>query len=299
MGKARQGFGIPTLDQHLGGGLIPGTLTVVAGATGAGKTQLGLTWANSGGSSEGRRGLICDLTSRGDSQNHAGYARQHFGWELQPYPVDSPLDLDLNRVWDFSRPIGDYFHPFTRSGRRVTRRDLDPEDWHAWKSDLARILRQSVYFFYEHFLRGTRRVVVDGIEPAERFGESIQFEFFEYLYHHVLRKEDEWVARELFREHFRAHGARVLAHRYDHRAIGCLYLYTNSHIFLEELIARPLGDGDIFSNANTIILMGRTRQEGRVGRALYVAKHRGSACGSEFLPFEITEHGIDFSPSSE
>src|SRR5690242_6961215 len=41
MGKARQGFGIPTLDQHLGGGLIPGTLTVVAGATGAGKTQLG------------------------------------------------------------------------------------------------------------------------------------------------------------------------------------------------------------------------------------------------------------------
>jgi len=68
-------------------------------------------------------------------------------------------------------------------------------------------------------------------------------------------------------------------------------------MFLEDLIAQPLSDGDIFSNANTIILMGRTRQEGRVGRALYVAKHRGSACGSEFLPFEITDRGIDFSPS--
>jgi len=275
---------------------MPGTLTVVAGATGVGKTQLGLIWANTGGSAEGRRGLICDLTSRGDSQNHAGYARQHFGWELQPYPVEAPQELDLARVWDFSRPIGDYFHPFTRSGRRVTRRDLDPDDWHVWKSELARILRQSVLFFYEHFIRGTRRVVMDGIEPAERFGESIQFEFFEYLYHHILRKEDDWAARELFREQFRAHSARVLSHRYDYHAIGCLYLYTTPEIFLDDLIARPLGDGDIFSNASTIILMGRTRQEGRVGRALYVAKHRGSACRDEILPYVITEHGIDFSP---
>ncbi len=32
----------------LGGGLLPGTLTVLAGATGAGKTQLGLRWADLG-----------------------------------------------------------------------------------------------------------------------------------------------------------------------------------------------------------------------------------------------------------
>jgi KaiC/GvpD/RAD55 family RecA-like ATPase len=290
----RQAFGIPTLDHHLGGGLLPGTLTVVAGATGAGKTQLGLRWAEQGKNAEGRRGVICDLTSRGDSQNHAGYARQHFGWELGSYPVEAPLDLDFAPIWDLTRPIGDYFHPFTRTGRRVTRRDLEADDWHDWKSEMARILRQSVRFFYEHFIRGSRRVVVDGIEPSERFGESIQFEFFEYLYHHILRKEDEWVARELFREQYRAQAPRVLEHRYDHRAIGCLYLYTTPHVSLDDLIAQPIGEGDIFSNASTIILMGRTRQEGRVGRALYVAKHRGSACSDEILPYRMNEQGIDF-----
>ena len=108
-------------------------------------------------------------------------------------------------------------------------------------------------------------MVVDGIEPTERFAESIQFEFFEYLYQHVLRKEDEWAAREVFREHYRANAETVHAHRYDHRAIGCLYLYTTPHVLLDDLMAQPIGEGDIFSNANTIILMGRTREAGPDG----------------------------------
>src|SRR5436309_9346198 len=98
---SRQGFGIEVLDRELGGGLLPGTLTVVAGATGAGKTQLGLRWAAQGAAIEGRHGVICDLTSRGDAQNHAAYARSQFGWELACYPTDVPLDLD--QVWDLER----------------------------------------------------------------------------------------------------------------------------------------------------------------------------------------------------
>jgi len=288
----RQEFGIEVLDQLLGGGLLPGSLTVLAGATGAGKTQLGLKWANRGLSADGKRGVICDLTSRGDAQNHAGYASEQFGWDLADYPAEEPVDL--NAVWNFGRPIGDYFHPFTRTGRRVTRRDLEPDDWHAWKSDMARILRKSVCFFYEHFVRGTRRVVVDGIEPTERFGDSIQFEFFEYLYQQVLRKDDDWAARELFREQFRANSTQVEAHPYVQKTIGCLYLYTTPHILLDDLMAEPIGEGDIFSNANTIILMGRTRDSGRLGRALYVAKHRGSACGDEIRPYRLTDQGLVF-----
>ena len=60
---------------------------MVAGATGVGKTQLGLRWADAGLSGEGRRGVVCDLTSRGDSQNHAAYASRLFGWELTDYPL--------------------------------------------------------------------------------------------------------------------------------------------------------------------------------------------------------------------
>jgi len=287
----RQGFGIEGLDAMLGGGLLPGTLTVIAGATGAGKTQLGLKWANQGSTAEGRRGVICDLSSRGDAQNHDAYAREQFGWEIAEHQVDGPVDLAP--VWDFQHPLGDYYHPFARAGRRVTRRDLEPDEWHAWKSDLARILRGSAAYFYSQFVRGSRRVVVDGIEPTERFAESIQFEFFEYLYQHVLRKEDEWAAREVFRELYRANAERVHAHRYDHKAIGCLYLYTTPHVLLDDLMAQPIGEGDIFSNANTIILMGRTKEAGRMGRALYVAKHRGSAGSDEIQPYRLTDRGME------
>ncbi len=288
---ARQSFGIEGLDAMLGGGLLPGTLTVIAGATGAGKTQLGLKWADKGLAAEGRRGIICDLSSRGDAQNHEAYALEQFGWSIAEHSVEGPVDLA--QVWDFAQSPGDYYHPFARAGRRVTRRDLEADDWHAWKSDLARVLRGSAAYFYSHFVRGARRVVVDGIEPTERFAESIQFEFFEYLYQHVLRKEDEWAAREVFREQYRANAEQVLAHRYDHKAVGCLYLYTTPHVLLDDLMAQPIGEGDIFSNANTVIYMGRTKEAGRMGRALHVAKHRGSAASDEIRTYRLTDRGLE------
>ena len=74
--------GIPELDQLLGGGLIPGKLTVVMGATGIGKTQLGLQFAHRGKTQEGETGVIFDMTTRGDSQNHRDYAGRLFNWQL-------------------------------------------------------------------------------------------------------------------------------------------------------------------------------------------------------------------------
>ena len=49
----------------------------------------------------------------------------------------------------------------------------------------------------------------------------------------------------------------------------------------------------IFSNANTVILMGRVRGQDRMGRALHVAKHRGSACGDEVVPYRINDKGLE------
>jgi KaiC/GvpD/RAD55 family RecA-like ATPase len=88
-----------------------------------------------------------------------------------------------------------------------------------------------------------------------------------------------------------------MAHRYDHTSVGCLYLYTTPHVLLDDLMAGPIGEGDVFSNANTIILMGRTRDEGRMGRSLYVAKHRGSACSDAIVPYRITDAGLALDPT--
>jgi KaiC/GvpD/RAD55 family RecA-like ATPase len=292
MFSERQSFGIAALDRGLGGGLIPGTLTVVAGATGAGKTQLGLRWADAGLKAEGQRGVLCDLTSRGDSQSHASYAARLFGWELCEYSLSGTHDHEP--AWDKSRPIGDFFHPLDRAGRRVTRADLEPEEWHEWKIELARIYREAAGFFYQHFARGARRAVFDGFEPTGRFSESIQFSFFEYIYHHVVRQDDDWAAREWLRERFHSQRESVLGHRYDQRAIGCLCLYTTNQVMLEELITAPIGEGGILATANTIILMGRTREDGRYGRALAIPKHRGSSCTDDILPYQINGDGLVF-----
>ena len=290
--RTRQKFGIEQLDALLGGGLLPGTLTVIAGATGAGKTQLGLSWAHEGLKAEGKLGSIMDLTSRGDSQNHAGYLADRYGLDLSVF--DGIVPQDLSQVFDHDRNWGDYFHPFYRAGKRVTKNDLDDDDWHNWKVELGRTLRLAGFFLYGSMIRGSRRVVVDGVEPTDKFSESIQFEFFEYVYHQILRRDHDWAARELLREQFLKNLPKVESHAYEQKDVGCLYLYTTPHKFLEELIDEPISEGDIFANANTIILMGRTREPGRLGRALHVIKHRGSACGDEIVPYRITDEGFVF-----
>jgi KaiC/GvpD/RAD55 family RecA-like ATPase len=284
--------GIDRLDSLLGGGLIPGTLTVVLGATGIGKTQLGLQFARQGESQEGQRGILFDLTSRGDSQNHLEYARRLFGWELTQRSADAPFDPA--QVWDPVAARCDYLHIFERSGRRVSISDLEREEWRGWRIELARKLDRSIAFFYGNFIHGVRRCVIDGVEPVERASDSFQFYVFDYVYHQILRKDADWLARDLFRAQFRANEPEVVRHPYDSRAIGCLLLCTSKEVLLEQLISRYLEAGDVSTNANTVLLLGKVHQGSRMGRALYVAKHRGSACDESIVPFEISEKGLEF-----
>jgi KaiC/GvpD/RAD55 family RecA-like ATPase len=286
----RLSTGVPGLDDHLGGGLLPGTLTVVVGSAGIGKTQLGLQFLHQGAKEEGRPGIIFDMSCRGDSQNHAEYARRMFGWSLQPTAAEDHVSPD--GFFDASRAQGDYLHAFEHSGRRVTRRDLDCDAWQEWQAEVARRLNRSIAFFYGNFVRGVRRAVIDGIEPVDRPSESIQVELVEYIYHQVLRKDPEWVARDLFRENYRRNAELVALHPYDPELVGCLLLQTARETSLDALVERPLDEGDLLTNANTVLYMAKIREGTKFRRAMVIAKHRGSRAADDILPYRIEAEGI-------
>jgi KaiC/GvpD/RAD55 family RecA-like ATPase len=287
----RQSTGIAALDAMLGGGLLPGTLTVVAGATGIGKTQLGLQFAAAGSRQEGRRGVLLDLSSRGDAQSHAAYARRICDWNLSA--VDPAIAPRLERFFAADRQHGDYLHVFDYHGRRVTRGDLGFEAWQDWQAEIARKLGVAIAFFYGNFVQGARRAVIDGIEPVERPSESIQFELIEYLYHQIFQKDPEWVARDLFRERYREFADEAARHAYPVATVSAMLLVTTAETMLDDLISRPLDEGDVLSNANTIIYLGKLRDGNRLARGLYIAKHRGSACSDEIVTFTIGDGGLE------
>ena len=205
-----------------------------------------------------------------------------FGWELSSASAEGWIDLP-GFFREGGRP-GDYLHVFDARGRRVTRRDLDFEAWHDWQAELARRLTTTIAFFYGNFVRGIGRVVIDGIEPVDRPSDSVQIELFEYVYHQILRKDAEWVARDLFREHYRQNAETIAAHAYDPRRIGCLLLYTSHETTLDGLIERPLDEGDLLANANTVIHLGKIREGTRFRRAMVIGKHRGSAAPTKSSP---------------
>lgn len=290
-------FGIEVLDQMLGGGLLPGTLTVVYGATGIGKTHLGLTFAVNGDRYEGTRGVIFDVTARGDSQRHDEYAKRLFGWELQKWdhairpgqhdPYPSLPALEKMR----------YCHEFDYGGRLTEYQVIKPEGREFrrdWLAAYAQRWRMVLPFFYFHFATGVRRVVVDGVDPTESPHESVQLHTFDEIYRKIIHQDGEVLGMEILIPVWR-HRDFIEAKRYDHREVATLLLVTTQETMLEDLIARKIGEGDIGASANTILVMGKRIEGGGVGRALYVAKHRGSACSTEITAFTITDRGLVFS----
>lgn len=285
----RMSTGVEGLDAALGGGLIAGALAVVVGASGIGKTQLGLQFLDAGRRQEGHAGIIFDMSARIDSQSHAEYAQRMFDW--------SPREHGHQRFaaagfFDAERKGSDYLRVFNEQGRRVTQRDLGFDAWHDWQAELAAKLELTIDFFYGNFVRGVRRVVIDGIEPVERQSESIQFELFEYVYHQILRKESAWVARDLFRQSYRTHADLIDRHAYDQGQIGAMLLSTSHETMLDRLIERPLVDGDVLAAANTLVYMGKLRDGDQLTRGLFIAKHRGSACSDEILRYTINDQGL-------
>ncbi len=258
--------GIPKLDRMLGGGFIPGTSVVVLGATGIGKTHLGLAFAHAGLKQEGKRGAILDLTIRGDAQRHREYARRLFGWNLEEVLEAEPFSLGDGRL----------LRLFAGEGQL--------------EGVLSRRLPLLLRFLYGSFASGVRRLVVDGIEPLGT--AEVQEEVLAYLAR-MVRKRHDWLAREALRERFFSSARLVEKHSYDPDKITVVYLVTARENLLEELIRRGLSVSGLEANATTVILMGKVVDGRSVKRALYVAKHRGAECSDAIAEFRITERGIE------
>jgi RecA/RadA recombinase len=289
----RVSTGLPRLDAMLGGGLLPGTLTVVYGATGIGKTHLGLTFAHHGAVADGRLGLVVDMNARGDSQQHGPYAERLYRWALgrwthtvlpmsDPYPPADQLEARYLDAFPWVGRRSDYEVP-TPDGREF--------DW-AWKAAYARALYTARPFFYFHFGHGSRRVTIDGIEPAPA-EDSIQAYLVHDLYRTVIHKDAETLGMEICLPVWQ-HRAFIDGHLYDHAAVATLLLVTTEETRLEDLVGRKVGAGDIGAVANTVLLMGREKIGPRVGRFLCVAKHRGSAMTDEIVEYRVGAEGLAF-----
>ena len=288
MSAKRYSTGYARLDQALGGGIIPGVLTLVLGSSGVGKTHLGVSFA--AGTGEKDRGLILDMTARGDSQDHAEYAARMAGWNLR--------QIDVNRIatslWDAPEPPGDIASLLRDEHRKVIRGQVDEREWLAWNAFIQKRMQDTAMLIYSAFVGGRRRVVVDGIEPSSDSSQSIQREFFDHCVERMIKKDAVGLAMDAFRERFYQNKEKVEAAAYDHKEVATIALVTSQETMLDALMARPLEAGDLFAVANTVILMGWSRRGDGMERGLFVAKHRGSACSSRILPFEVGEKGLIF-----
>jgi RecA/RadA recombinase len=284
--------GIPALDEKLGGGLLPGTLTVVYGATGIGKTHLGLGFAAHGRTVDGAPGLLFDMNSRGDSQQHHAYAERLFDWRLgrwthtvtpmaDPYPPAPQREAFYCDALPWVGKLRDYQVP-TPDGVEF--------DWN-WKAAYNHALYTVRPFVYFHMAAGSRRIVVDGIEPMDVPGDYIQPYVFDELYRKTIHRDSETLGMEICLPVWK-HRAFIDAHRYDHAAITTLLLVTTEETQLEHLIARKVAAGDVGAVANTILVLGSERVGTRLGRFLCVVKHRGSAKSDEIAEYRVTEQGL-------
>ncbi len=256
---------------------------MVIGATGVGKTQLGLHFAAHQGNA-----AIIDLSSRGDSQNHAGYTARWFGKSLTTSDL---AEAGSGDPFESVRPA-DVLPFLGYSGHRVLRSQMDVDQWHTWQSELNRRLPLLHRFVYHHLVHGTRLFLVDGIEPQDSPEDSLQLDLLETIYHRMLRKEHDWLAREVLRQDYKRFEPNVMQAAYDHQLNSAIVLVTTKHSMLEHLMTQPLADGDLAAGANTIILMGRNLVQGRMTRGLYIAKHRGSYTDDRIHQFDVTDRGL-------
>ena len=163
--------GIVGLDEMLSGGLLEGSITLVKGAPGTGKTTLGIQFLYSGITDEDERGLLVSFEEFPFSLHRDALS---LGWDLRKLEKEERLRLiftspriflaslqspesPLNRTiqeWDIRRLVLDSISHFTRMTR-------DPKE-----------LRQ----IYNRVINGLKREGITSILTSEDSGTGLSTE---------------------------------------------------------------------------------------------------------------------------
>lgn len=89
--QGRKGFGIPGLDEMLCGGLTEGTITLISGGTGTGKTAFALKFLLEG-AEKGEKGLFLSFEEPAAQLQNI---TRHLGWEIDKYLAQGLLDIEF------------------------------------------------------------------------------------------------------------------------------------------------------------------------------------------------------------
>jgi len=200
----------------------------------------------------------------------------------EPYPPDEQMQAFYCDALPWVGKLRDY---------QVASPDGLEFDWN-WKAQYNQVLYTVRPFVYFHLAAGSRRIVVDGIEPMDVPGDYIQPYIFDDLYRKTIHRDSETLGMEICMPVWK-HRTFIDAHRYDHTTVTTLLLVTTEETQLEHLIARKVAAGDVGAVANTIVVMGSERVGNRLVRMLCVVKHRGSAKSDEIAEFRVTERGFE------
>ncbi len=87
--QGRKKFGVPELDEMLGGGLREGTITLLSGPTGSGKTLLALKFLIEG-ASRGEQGVFVSFE---ESAEQLQIAANQLGWDINKFFQSGQLDI--------------------------------------------------------------------------------------------------------------------------------------------------------------------------------------------------------------
>ena len=158
----------------------------------------------------------------------------------EPYPSDEQMKAFYCDALPVGRQAADY---------QVASGDGLEFDWN-WKAMYNQALYTARPFVYFHLAAGSRRIVVDGIEPMDVPGDYIQPYIFDDLYRKIIHRDSETLGMEICMPVWK-HRAFIDAHPYDHTAVTTLLLVTTEETQLEHLIARKVAAGDVGAVANT------------------------------------------------